>query len=110
MHPIDDVAALNAGYVADLYERYRRDPTSVDPSTRAYFSQSPPAGDAAGAAPAVPYAAVVGAVNLAHAVRAFGHLAARLDPLGADPIGDSLLEPSTHGVSEADLRQLPPGI
>ncbi len=34
----------NAGYVLELYERYRQDPLSVDPETRAFFeSWSPPA-------------------------------------------------------------------
>ena len=28
---------VNAGYVLELYERYRQNPESVDPSWRAYF-------------------------------------------------------------------------
>ena len=35
--PTDALNLLNAGYVADLYERYRRDPTSVDPEWRSLF-------------------------------------------------------------------------
>jgi 2-oxoglutarate dehydrogenase E1 component len=37
-----DFRGPNAGYVAELYERYRRDPSSVDASTRAIFEHSPP--------------------------------------------------------------------
>ncbi|HEU5324451.1 MAG TPA: 2-oxo acid dehydrogenase subunit E2, partial [Candidatus Limnocylindria bacterium] len=40
MPPIDPTELLNpvnAGYVADLYEQYRSDPTSVDPDWRALF-------------------------------------------------------------------------
>src|SRR5437868_14915388 len=32
----------NAGYVLDLYDRYRHDPQSVDPQTRALFEVWPP--------------------------------------------------------------------
>ncbi len=36
---LDDLNLVNAGYVADLYERYRQDPTSVDPEWRSIFDQ-----------------------------------------------------------------------
>jgi 2-oxoglutarate decarboxylase len=36
---LDELNLVNAGYVADLYERYRRDPASVDPSWRAAFDK-----------------------------------------------------------------------
>src|SRR6185437_13611982 len=32
----------NAGYAQELYERYRQDPSSVDPATRAFFDTAPP--------------------------------------------------------------------
>ena len=35
--PTDALNLLNAGYVADLYEQYRRDPTSVDAEWRGLF-------------------------------------------------------------------------
>ena len=35
--PTDALNLLNAGYVADLYEQYRRDPASVDPEWRSLF-------------------------------------------------------------------------
>ena len=34
---IDALNLLNAGYVADIYEQYRRDPASVDPDWRSLF-------------------------------------------------------------------------
>jgi len=34
---LDELNLVNAGYVADLYERYRRDPASVDPQWRSLF-------------------------------------------------------------------------
>src|SRR3990170_58823 len=34
---LDELNLVNAGYVADLYEQYRRDPASVDPEWRKRF-------------------------------------------------------------------------
>jgi 2-oxoglutarate dehydrogenase E1 component len=104
----------NAGLVIELYDRFRQDPASVDPATRELFERwSPPTESAAPARTAAPGAAesdlnlAVGAVNLAHAIRDHGHLAARLDPLGSPPRGDPMLLPAAHGLSEDDLRRLP---
>jgi 2-oxoglutarate dehydrogenase E1 component len=108
----------NAGYVVELYERYRRDPQSVDPAARELFERWTPPDftvTANGArtpaegqhpAPGNP-AKMVGAANLAQAIRGLGHLSAQLDPLGSPPPGDPLLLPATHGLTEDDLRQLP---
>ncbi|MCS7070719.1 MAG: hypothetical protein NZM00_04385, partial [Anaerolinea sp.] len=104
-------AGPNAGYVQELYERYRRDPQSVDAATRAIFERWAPPLDPAptngAVAPAVEINRIVGAVNYAAALRGFGHLRARLDPLGRAPIGDPVLEPGFHGIVEDDLRALP---
>lgn len=104
-------AGPNAGYVQELYERYRRDPQSVDAATRAIFERWAPPLDPAptngAVAPAVEINRIVGAVNYAAALRGFGHLRARLDPLGRAPIGDPVLEPGFHGIAEDDLRALP---
>ena len=50
---------------------------------------------------------IAGAVNLARAIRSYGHLAAQLDPLGSPPPGDPALELATHGLVEEDLVRLP---
>ena len=111
----------NAAYVLDLYERYLADPEAVDPETRAAFvdfNPALPSGPVATAATvtAAPNAAlastfsvtaVVGAAGLTQAIREFGHLAVRLDPLGSDPPGAPELDPAFHGLSEADLRAMP---
>lgn len=106
MRPWSDVAGLNWPYVAALYERYRRDPDSVDAATRAYFGEWRPPLDGA-VADRAGVDTIVGAVNLAHALRAYGHLAAQIDPLGVERPGDPLLELAIHGVTEDALRQLP---
>ena len=74
-----DFTGLNRGYVLELYEKYRRDPSSVDADTRELFEQwTPPAADVDEPAPVAggSLQKVVGAVNLAQSIRRYGHLAA----------------------------------
>ena len=111
---------VNAGYVLELYERYRQNPESVDPATRkAFESWTPTELDAVAGpkGPALPASAdvttpndvrvVVGAANLAESIRRYGHLAARLDPLGSEPPGDPSLSTHAHGITDEDLKALP---
>jgi len=150
----------NLGYVLELYERYQRDPNSVDAPTRAFFDQISSQGDgwhalatlarpstsstmdrevngakpilkeepppvsgngAAAQPPSVltrPEAGldtnalnrIVRAARLARGIREYGHLAAKIDPLGAPGPGDPMLEPATHGISDQDLAALPASI
>ena len=112
----EEFRGVNEGFVLELYERFLSNPDSVDAATREWFRRSPPAGrdgpDRAaegperrdGSDPAV----IVGAVNLAQSIRRYGHLAARIDPLGGRSLGDPALRPDTHGLNEAILRSLPP--
>lgn len=109
-----DFHGPNSGYVLELYDRYRRDPDSVDAATRALFSQWTPSEDGARAVATPPGALaapdvqkIVGAANLAQAIRQIGHLSARLDPLGTPHPGDPALDPAAHGLTEDDLRRLP---
>jgi 2-oxoglutarate dehydrogenase E1 component len=102
-------AGLNRGYVLEQYERFRRDPSSVDPDTRAIFERWTPPAEIVEELPtdAGTLRKVVEAVYLAQAIRRYGHLAAQLDPLGARPVGDPSLLPETHNLTDEDLRQLP---
>ena len=133
---------VNEGYVLELYDRFRQDPSSVDAATRAMFERMgapafasgpddeaaapavtgaagvetgraaaspPPSGPSAPSAPA-DLDVIVGAVNLAESIRRYGHLAAQLDPLGSDPVGDPSLQAATHGVAQGDLERLPPSL
>jgi 2-oxoglutarate dehydrogenase E1 component len=112
---LDQFQGVNAGYVLDLYERYRQNPESVDEVTRKAFAEWTPtdtgmpglvAPAPAGAAP-VNLQVAVAAFNLAQSIRRYGHLAAQLDPLGSTPLGDPSLSATAYGVSDADLQQLP---
>jgi 2-oxoglutarate dehydrogenase E1 component len=112
-----DFSGINRGYVLELFERYTRDPGSVDEATRRYFERwSPPSDEFAQTTRVADERrgertdAIVGAVALAESIRRYGHLAARIDPLGATPPGDPLLLERTHNVTDEDLRRLPPSI
>jgi 2-oxoglutarate dehydrogenase E1 component len=117
MNPWDQFSGANAGYVYELFERYQRDPSSVDEATRRAFAtwtptepislNAPPARQAP-EAPQAPLEAGIAAFNLAESIRRFGHLAAKLDPLGYhDPIGDPSLAPQSHGLTTETLKRLP---
>jgi 2-oxoglutarate dehydrogenase E1 component len=115
----------NAGYVWELFEKYRGDPNSVDASTRAYFDRHaaefeneqarqvathPLApmgviGEAEVATVAV--GEIIKVVNLASAIREYGHLAAHLDPLGSEPPDDPSLHLDDYGLTEEEMRQMP---
>ncbi len=126
MNPWDQFTGANAGYVYELFERYQRDPSSVDEATRRAFATWTPADPAESAsnrdwsavapegvkAEASPDAkAAIAAFTLAESIRRFGHLAAYLDPLGFhDPIGDPSLAAESHGLSSAALAHLPASI
>jgi 2-oxoglutarate dehydrogenase E1 component len=100
---------VNAGYVVELYEKFRQNPDSVDAATREIFESWVPvdAAESASTLPPVDVHVIVGAANLAESIRRYGHLAARLDPLGSVPIGDPSLSPRAHGITDDDLKQLP---
>jgi 2-oxoglutarate dehydrogenase E1 component len=121
--PSESVDEINLGYVRDLLDQYLVAPDSVDPLWRELFEQAGngvveehPAvrrlrelypgllgGNGRPAAvPATPLPAeadeellggVAAAMALVKACRMHGHLAARLDPLGSEAIGDPALEP-----------------
>ncbi|HUY13957.1 MAG TPA: 2-oxoglutarate dehydrogenase E1 component [Terriglobia bacterium] len=129
MNEWSEFQGINTGYVVELYEKFHRNPASVDAVTRAAFERwGPPEGITRPAATfsgtgsskngeayaasgsALPVEKIVGAVNLAESIRKFGNLDAYLDPLGSAPHGDPSLIPENHGVTEDDLRHLPAGI
>ncbi|MDP3718116.1 MAG: 2-oxoglutarate dehydrogenase E1 component [Acidobacteriota bacterium] len=122
MNPWDQFTGANAGYVYELFERYQRDPSSVDEATRRAFATWTPS-DPSAATPAVSTVTPTGAKadgdmeagiaahTLAGNIRRFGHLAAELDPLGFhDPIGDPSLNPHSHGLTSETLKKLPASI
>ncbi|MCL4509243.1 MAG: 2-oxoglutarate dehydrogenase E1 component [Chloroflexi bacterium] len=118
----------NSAYVLDLYERYRSDPLSVDEVTRDYFTRleradqqlvQPAQFPAVTGEVSRPFASIpaseavrlaMGATSLARTIREYGHLAARLDPLGSAPPGDPGLEPAAHQILAEELTTLAPSV
>ncbi len=100
---------FNDGYVAEMFETYRRDPSAVDESWRQFFRTAESlAGVTGGARPDEGLLRkAAGAAALADAIRQYGHLAVQLDPLGTPPPGAPELTPEYHGITEADLADVP---
>jgi 2-oxoglutarate dehydrogenase E1 component len=118
----------NAGYIEDLYERFLKDPNSVEPAWRQYFSdlkagagtetahsairegllarlQQPSAGGAGQAEVSGGASAKQGAVSrLVQVYANRGHLIANLDPLGLQERAKPyVLDLEYFGLSDADL-------
>jgi 2-oxoglutarate dehydrogenase E1 component len=114
----NEFSGPNAAYALELYERYLKDPASVDATARLLFERWGPPPEphadldskrelAGESPPSFNVQKVVGIANLAEAIREYGHLAAQLDPLGSPPIGDPALNPAAHGIGHDDLAQFP---
>lgn len=115
-------SVFNDGIFAEQFERYRRDPASVDETWRQYFRIAESLfGQSGGAASATPSPAAAGgatydvtflkkvaaAASLQQAIRNYGHYAVQLDPLGTPPSGAEDLSPEYWGLTEADLEAIP---
>jgi 2-oxoglutarate decarboxylase len=53
---------------------------------------------------------VASAMSLVSAYRTHGYLAARLDPLGTDPIGDPALQPKSVGLTPEIMKRIPAAV
>src|SRR5687767_1087859 len=111
--PITSV--FNDAYIAEVFESYRRDPSSVDESWRQFFRFAEQLSGATVATQAGEPSQVdgdllrkaAGAASLVDSIRAYGHLAAEIDPLGNRPHGTEELTPEFHGLTESDLQTIP---
>jgi 2-oxoglutarate dehydrogenase complex dehydrogenase (E1) component-like enzyme len=94
-----DVDGINAGFTSALYEEYLESRDRIPAVWREFFENG--AGDpvvsvdAAPESPVTP-AAIAAAMSLVMAHRTHGHLMARVDPLGSEPVGDPALEPERY--------------
>lgn len=97
----------NYGYVLDLYERYQKNPDSVDEATRNLFTQWKPSIEQGIIQSGTDLKKLIAVANLAQAIRSYGYLAASLDPLGGHPASDPMLKLEGHNLGQDDLSQLP---
>jgi 2-oxoglutarate dehydrogenase E1 component (EC 1.2.4.2) len=107
----------NLGYVVEQYERYAKDPSSVDPELARLFERwgAPYGsvireGDKSGFQPGLENGAelqkIFAAYRLAEEIRMHGHRFADLDPLDRKKIRPDFAR--KFHLSEADLEALPP--
>jgi len=99
----------NLGYILELYERYRKDPNTVDEATRQLFAAwSPPEGTTTQLT-GENLSSLTGAANLAQAIRIYGYLSAKLDPLdeARDATDNPLVTLEFHQIKEEELANLP---
>src|SRR5688572_327338 len=100
----------NLGYILELYQNYKEDPSSVDDATRVLFEQwVPEEEDVALPAPRN-LLALTAAANLAQAIRSYGYLSANLNPLDLNSTDNPLLTLEFHGLQEEDLLNLPANV
>ena len=123
MNPWYEFYGPNAAYVLDQYDRYRQDPASVDLESRNFFAQNPPPPEIirytisniprpteSNSQMDLNPTKMAAAIQLAQAIRWYGHWAAALDPLGSPPPDDPALHLETYGLTETDLRSIPASV
>jgi 2-oxoglutarate dehydrogenase E1 component len=113
MSSLPITSVYNDGYIAQMYEDYRRDPASVDESWRQFFRAAAAVGggEAAGPSGGAPDAAMLrdaaAAAELLGAIQRYGQLAVQIAPLGSNPPGAAELTPEFHGITTGALQRLP---
>ncbi|HSI66302.1 MAG TPA: 2-oxoglutarate dehydrogenase E1 component [Planococcus sp. (in: firmicutes)] len=120
--PWSSITGPNLGYVMEMYDLYQEDPEAIDPEYAELFKEYGSPMELSEQTIAVPsqklapqkdgvdpgkFGKILAAVQLAEAVRAHGHLASDIYPLKDRPKDTSRLEPSAHGLSEQDLKEVP---
>lgn len=85
-------------------------PAAVPPVSTAPAPVPARPAEAGAPAPAAELAQVAAAMALVKAHRTHGHLAARLDPLGSEPIGDPALDPGPLGLTPEVMARVPAGV
>ena len=105
-----EIATAGAA-VPELPAAARREPAAGPAAAATRGAPSPVAAAPAGAAPSVDeLEAVAHAASIVKAFRTHGHLGARLDPLGSEPVGDPAYDPASIGLTEAMMRRVPAAV
>jgi 2-oxoglutarate dehydrogenase E1 component len=110
MVPLDFFQRSNSAYLERLQAQFNRDPQSVDPEWRAFFSGFEAGLANEGSAPALasqddqPADRLAESVaDLVHSYRELGHCVSNLDPLGHAPPPQPLLALSEFSLTDRDL-------
>lgn len=105
----------NLGYVMEQYELFLQSPEEVDPDLIALFQQfgaptiegGTTETEGAANVPSANLTKVFAAVQLADAIRSYGHLAADVYPLKDRQLDNSRIDVASYGLTDADLVEMP---
>ncbi len=100
-------SVFNDGYIAEVYESYRKTPASVDESWRQFFRFAEGLAGTAGSFDPNTLRIVAGAASLVDAIRSYGHLGVVIDPLGSAPPGAPELTAEFYNITPEDLQAIP---
>jgi 2-oxoglutarate dehydrogenase E1 component len=100
---IEELLRGEDAFFEEVFRSFGLEPPAAPPKAA---SAAPPAAPAAMPSEEM-LSHVQAATSLIKAHRMHGHLAAHLDPLGSEPIGDPALEPSTVGLTPEVMEQIP---
>ena len=107
---VDELLQGRNRFYEEIFESLGLQAAPVPHITTA-LAASRPAGSAVPAPPSDEMLrAVAAGMAIVSAYRRHGHLAANLDPLGAQPVGDDSLEPQTYGLTPALMSAIPAGV
>jgi len=95
--------ATNAGYIEEQYEKFRKDPASVEASWRQFFEGYEFAASSGAVGAATSGDQEAGKVEAyINAFRVLGHLSAHLNPLAAKPALRDDMSPANHGLKDVN--------
>jgi 2-oxoglutarate dehydrogenase E1 component len=95
--------ATNAGYIEEQYEKFRKDPASVEASWRQFFEGYEFAASSGAVGKATSGDQEAGKVEAyINAFRVLGHLSAHLNPLAAKPALRDDMSPANHGLKDVN--------
>ena len=95
--------ATNAGYIEEQYEKFRKDPASVEASWRQFFEGYEFAASRGAVGAATSGDQEAGKVEAyINAFRVLGHLSAHLNPLAAKPALRDDMSPANHGLKDVN--------
>ena len=111
----------NLGYVLEQYDLYQENPDEVDPELKEFFAQSgpPPEGEQTKSSVSSPQVStapkgeelsmekIMAAVRFSENIRAYGHLAAKINPLNDEPLDNVLIHLERYGLTADDLKKIP---
>jgi 2-oxoglutarate dehydrogenase E1 component len=104
---IEGLLAGEGGFYADAFAALGATAAETPLTAGEPTAATPEASPVVHGAPDEQLKAVAAAMALVKAYRHFGHRAARLDPLGSEPVGDPALDPEPLGLTEEGMAAIP---